>query len=51
MDHSPRQSPPLPPNLERRLLAFLESSATGTVELNIKDGQILKWKVHEDGCG
>lgn len=41
----------LPRKLEERMAEFLADGRTGTVELNVKDGQILAWKVTESGRG
>ena len=37
----------LPRNLHQRLAKFLLDKSTGNVELNVKDGEILGWKLVE----
>lgn len=37
----------LPPKLHARLEAFMKAGSTGKVELDIKDGSVAVWHLHE----
>ena len=39
----------LPPVVVRKVAAFLAAGKTGTVELNVKEGRILAYKLTESG--
>lgn len=41
----------LPPKAAERLQAFLVDGRTGSLELHIKDGNVLAWKIIEQGNG
>ena len=42
-------NPPIPPKVWELIVEFLEKGKTGSVTLDIKDGQVLAYKLIEAG--